>query len=57
MTYPTAGGKHWGNNAPAIVKEVLGNWQVSSVIRITSGLPAPAVITGKYNKLNNYGYP
>jgi outer membrane receptor protein involved in Fe transport len=54
---PYGRGKHWGNNAPAVVKEVLGNWQLSSVIRLTSGLPLNAVTTGQYNQLDNYGFP
>jgi hypothetical protein len=54
---PYGRGKHWGNSAPGIVKGVLGNWQLSSVIRLTSGLPLTAVTTGNYNQLNNYGFP
>ena len=54
---PYGRGKRWGNNASGVVKEVLGNWQLSSVIRITSGLPEPAVTTGNSNQLNNYGFP
>jgi len=54
---PYGKGKHWGSNAPGIVQEAIGKWQLSSVIRLTSGLPVPAVTTGMYNQLNNYGYP
>ena len=36
---PYGRGKRWGNSAPGIVKEVIGNWQLSSVIRLASGLP------------------
>jgi hypothetical protein len=53
---PYGRGKRWGSNAPGIVKEVLGNWQLSSIIRLTSGTPQPAVTTGNYNQLNNYGF-
>jgi hypothetical protein len=28
----------WGGDAPALVKQALGNWQVSSSIRLASGL-------------------
>lgn len=31
---PYGRGKRWGGSAPGIVKEVLGNWQVSSVVRL-----------------------
>ncbi len=54
---PYGRGKHWGNNAPGVVKEVLGNWQLSFIVRLASGQPIPAVYTGNYNQLNNYGYP
>ncbi len=54
---PYGKGKTWGSNAPAALREVLGNWQVSSVIRIASGLPLVAVTNGSSNNLNNYGFP
>lgn len=59
---PYGSGKRWGSSAPRVVKETLGNWQLSSVIRLSSGLPANGipnsfVITGNYNQLANYGFP
>lgn len=55
---PYGRGKHWGNNAPGVVKEILGNWQLSSVIRIASGLPLPTGVFWSYNNpLGPYGYP
>ncbi len=55
---PYGRGKHWGNNAHFIAKEVLGNWQLGSVIRLASGLPIGPVYENPYsNQLNNYGYP
>lgn len=55
---PYGKGKHWGNNAPGVVKEVLGNWQLSSVIRIASGLPIPGAVSWSGNNpLGPYGYP
>ncbi len=36
---PYGRGKRWGSNAPGIVKEVLGNWQLSSIVNLSSGLP------------------
>jgi hypothetical protein len=38
---PYGKGKRWGNDAPAIVHGLLGNWQLSSSIRLASGLPIP----------------
>jgi hypothetical protein len=41
-----------------VVKEVLGNWQLSSAIRIASGLPLPYAVFWSYsNPLGPYGYP
>ena len=54
---PYGRGKHWGNSAPAVVKEVLGNWQVSSVVRLASGLPLQGIQVSGSNILNNFGYP
>ncbi len=54
---PYGRGKHWGGNAPFVVKEVLGNWQVGSTIRLASGLPIGPVIESYSNNLNNYGFP
>jgi hypothetical protein len=54
---PYGKGKKWGNNAPLLMKEALGNWQVSSVVRLASGLPLGQVINSPNNQLNNYGFP
>ncbi len=54
---PYGRGKHWGGNAPFVVKEVLGNWQVGSTIRLASGLPIGPVIESYSNNLNDYGFP
>lgn len=54
---PYGRGKHWGNSAPAIVKGALGNWQVSTVVRLASGLPIGPVIASPNNPLGNYGFP
>lgn len=54
---PYGAGKKWGSGAPVIVKHVVGNWQVSSVVRLASGLPLGQVIEGYSNPLNNYGFP
>ncbi len=54
---PYGKGKHWGSSAPAVVKEALGNWQVSTVVRLTSGLPIGPVIANPNNPLGNFGYP
>ncbi|PYV85860.1 MAG: hypothetical protein DMG93_00085 [Acidobacteria bacterium] len=53
---PYGSGKRWGSSAPGIVKQVVGNWEVSSIIRFTSGLPLlPAYYQD--NPLGAYGFP
>jgi hypothetical protein len=55
---PYGRGKRWGSSAPGIVREVLGNWQVSTLIRLASGLPLPSGVFWSYsNPLGNYGFP
>ena len=55
---PYGRGKRWGSSAPGIAKEVLGNWQVSTVIRLASGLPLPSGVFWSYsNPLGQYGFP
>ncbi len=54
---PYGKGKHWGSSAPAAVKAVLGNWQVSSIIRLASGLPLYGLAESQSNPLGNYGFP
>jgi hypothetical protein len=53
---PYGNGKRWGASAPGVVKQVLGNWEVSSVIRMSSGMPLMPV-TFSYNPLQAYGFP
>ena len=36
---PYGKNKRWGSSAPGYVRQVLGNWEVSSIVRLTSGLP------------------
>jgi hypothetical protein len=40
-----------------LVKQVLGNWEVSSVLRMASGTPLGQVFWSYSNQLNNYGFP
>lgn len=54
---PYGRGKHWGDTAPAVVKEILGNWQVSSIVSLQSGLPLFGLDYSYSNVLNDFGYP
>jgi hypothetical protein len=53
---PYGKGKKWGADAPLVVQEVLGGWQLSSAIRLSSGLPLYSVFNQWGNHLNNYGF-
>ncbi len=49
---PFGKGKMFLNSAPTWLNEVVGNWQISSLIHIESGLPSTIVGDGAYN--SNY---
>ena len=53
---PYGRGKHWGSGGPAVLNHILGNWEVSSIIRLSSGLP---LLPPYYqnNPLSTYGFP
>ncbi len=54
---PYGRGKHWGSGAPAVVSQILGNWQVSGTVRLSSGLPLLAPFYAD-NPLSTYfGFP
>ncbi len=55
---PYGVGKTWGSNAPWVLKQTLGNWQLSSNVRLASGLPIFGVINDYSSPLANlYGFP
>ncbi len=55
---PYGVGKRWGSGAPGVVKTVLGNWQLSSNIRLSSGFPIFGIINDYNSPLGNqYGFP
>ncbi len=54
---PYGKGKRWGNDAPAVAKAVLGNWELTTSFRLASGLPLYQVFWSYDNHLNNYGFP
>ena len=53
---PYGSGKHWGSSAPKVVNQILGNWEVSGVVRLSSGLPLIAPFYSS-NPLWSYGFP
>ncbi len=59
---PFGHGKQFGGSAPAAVNHILGNWEISGVVRISSGLPlfAPFYWDNYLNNgdlLGNFGFP
>ncbi len=53
---PYGQGKRWGSSAPSAVKQILGGWEVSGVVRLASGLPLLPPFYS-YNPLWAYGFP
>jgi len=53
---PYGKGKRWGNAAPSVVRQIVGNWEVSGIIRLASGLPLLPVYY-QDNPLGAYGFP
>lgn len=53
---PYGHGKTFGGSSPWIVNQVLGNWELSGVVRLASGLPLQAVQYST-NPLAPYGFP
>ena len=54
---PYGTGRHFGATAPMLVRQTLGGWDVSTAIRLSSGLPLPQPVEFSYNPLGNYGFP
>ncbi|HEY4008570.1 MAG TPA: TonB-dependent receptor [Acidobacteriaceae bacterium] len=54
---PYGAGRHWGGDAPQFVRQTIGGWNVSTAIRLASGLPLPQPVSFSYNPLSNYGFP
>jgi hypothetical protein len=53
---PYGKGKRWGSSAPSLVRQIVGNWEVSGIVRLTSGLPLLPVYY-QDNPLGAYGFP
>ncbi len=49
---PFGKGKRFAHNVPGWANEIIGGWQVSSIMRLSSGLPS--VIQGNYTWNTNY---
>jgi len=54
---PYGPGRRFGGGSPQLMRQTLGGWNVSTAVRLSSGLPLPQPVTFSYNNLNNYGFP
>jgi hypothetical protein len=54
---PYGHGKRWGSGAPAVLAGALGDWEVSSVIRLTSGLPLLTPFFSDNPLADQFGFP
>lgn len=55
---PFGSKRKFGSNLPGIVNQAFGNWQVSSIVRLNSGLPIfPIYVNTWNNPLWAYGFP
>lgn len=53
---PYGRGKRFGSGAPKVVNGVLGNWELSTVVRLASGLPLLSPFYSN-SPLGAYGFP
>lgn len=56
---PYGTGRQFGAQAPQLVRQTIGGWNVSGAIRLTSGMPlwVPVQWADGMNHLGNYGFP
>ena len=54
---PYGPGMRWGGSSPWLARQVLGGWNLSGDVRLSSGLPLPNPVQFSYNPIGNYGFP
>ena len=54
---PYGPGRRFGATAPMLLRQTAGGWDLSSAVRLSSGLPLPQPVGFSYNPLGNYGFP
>jgi hypothetical protein len=54
---PYGHGKRWGGGAPSFVNQIIGNWQLSGIVRLTSGLPLLSPFYADNPLADNFGFP
>lgn len=54
---PYGNGRRWGAQSPQLARQIIGGWNVSGAVRLTSGMPFVAPVNFGWNPLGNYGFP
>lgn len=54
---PYGHGRHFGTSSPQAVNQILGGWNLSGAVRLSSGLPFWQPVNYGWNPLGNYGFP
>jgi hypothetical protein len=54
---PYGHGRQFGNTTPQAVNQILGGWNLTGIIRLSSGLPFWQPVNYGWNPLGNYGFP
>jgi hypothetical protein len=54
---PYGHGRQLGSGAPQALNQILGGWNLSGTVRLSSGLPFWNPVNFGWNPLNNYGFP
>lgn len=54
---PYGHGRQFGNSSPQILNQIVGGWNLSGAVRLSSGLPFFNPPNFGWNPLNNYGFP
>jgi hypothetical protein len=54
---PYGHGRQFGGSTPQIVNQILGRWNLSGAVRLSSGLPFWQPVNYGWNPLQSYGFP
>ncbi|HET9101323.1 MAG TPA: TonB-dependent receptor, partial [Acidobacteriaceae bacterium] len=54
---PYGSGRPHGGSAPWVVKQALGDWNISGDVQVATGFPLPNPVQFSYNPIGNYGFP
>lgn len=54
---PYGHGRQFGNSSPQVLNQIVGGWNLSGAVRLSSGLPFWQPVNYGWNPLGNYGFP